>query len=181
MKPWRSRTPTDEPFDEIGSQPLMMGSLTAGDAIGGATLSKMPADEADQVTYEFLSAQWLAAVHELRQEHPDAGAGLPIELTMNLVVTEVPSGEDVLAHVDTSNGPLVVAIGHLEVVDLHVVVDFATARSLLVDGDTQAAMGAFLAGKIRVDGDLTKLLAVQSASPDDDAMAFANAMRDLTA
>jgi hypothetical protein len=141
----------------------------------------MPSEGSDQVTYEFLSPGWLDAVTALRAEHPDAGAGLPVELTMNLIVTEVPSGDEVLAHVDTTQGPLVVELGHLEVVDLHVTVDFATARALLVDGDTQAAMGAFLAGKIRVDGDLTKLLAVQTAAPDEAALAFASAMRELTA
>ena len=45
-------------------------------------------------------------------------------------------------------------------------VDYVTARALLVEGNPQAAMSAFMAGKIRVDGDLAKLMAVQGASPD---------------
>ena len=71
--------------------------------------------------------------------------------------------------------------GHLDEVDLHVTVDYGTARALLVDGQPQAAMSAFMAGKIRVDGDLAKLMAVQSTSPDAAALAFAAEVRALTA
>jgi hypothetical protein len=35
---------------------------------------------------------------------------------------------------------------------------YGTARSLFVQGDIQAVMQAFLGGRIKVDGDLSKLL-----------------------
>ena len=132
------------------------------------------------MTYEFLSPEWMTAVRELRAEHPEAGSAIPVSIRMNLVVTEVPWGAEVIAHVDTTNGPLIVEEGHLEDSDLHVTVDFVTARALLVEGNPQAAMTAFMAGKIRVDGDLAKLLVVQSATPDPEALAFALRIRELT-
>jgi putative sterol carrier protein len=64
--------------------------------------------------------------------------------------------------VDTSSGRLEVEPGHLESPDLTVTLSYATAKSILVDGDAQAAMNAFLGGRIKVDGDITKMLALQT-------------------
>ena len=133
------------------------------------------------MTHEFLSPDWMQAVRELRAQHPGAGSAIPVKITMNLIVTEVPFGADVAAHVDTTKGPLVIEEGHLEEVDLKVTVDFVTARALLVEGNPQAAMSAFMAGKIRVDGDLAKLMAVQGSTPDPAAVELAEKIRAVTA
>ncbi len=130
--------------------------------------------------FQFLSDEWITAVKSLRDEHPDVGSSIPVTVRMNLVVTEAPAGSDIIAHVDTTNGPLVVEVGHLEDPDLHVTVDFVTARALLVEGNPQAAMTAFMTGKIRVEGDLAKLMAVQGAAPDPAALAFSEKIRELT-
>lgn len=132
------------------------------------------------MAHQFLSPEWIAAVRTLREEHPSVGSTVPVAITMNLIVTEAPPGTEVTAHVDTTNGPLIVEVGHLDEVDLRVTIDFVTARALLVEGNPQAAMGAFMAGKIRVDGDLAKLMVIQGTSPDPDALAFAEKVRALT-
>ena len=132
------------------------------------------------MTYEFLTPEWIEAVRALREAHPDAGSALPLTIRMNLRVTEVPWGQEVTAHVDTPPGPLMVEEHHLEGPDLSVTVDYATAKALLVDGNPQAALSSFMAGKIQVDGDMTKLLALQGAAPDERALAFALAIRELT-
>ena len=76
---------------------------------------------------------------------------------MNLVVTAVPfSDDDIHAHMDTSSGELVLDIGHLEVQDLKVTVDYDTAKAILVEGNPQAGMQAFMAGKVRVEGDMAE-------------------------
>ena len=83
---------------------------------------------------------------------------------MNLVVTTVPfSDEDILAHMDTTSGELVLDTGHIENQDLKVVVDYDTAKAILIEGNPQAGMQAFMAGKIRVEGDMAKLMALQAA------------------
>ena len=53
--------------------------------------------------------------------------------------------------------------GHLESPDLTITIGYDTAKAILVDGDAQAAMQAFLGGKIKVDGDITKMIALQTA------------------
>ena len=40
---------------------------------------------------------------------------------------------------------------------------YDTAKAILVDGDAQAAMQAFLSGRIKVEGDVTKMIALQTA------------------
>ncbi len=132
------------------------------------------------MTHQFLSPEWIAAVRDLRNEFPEAGSVVPIAIRMNLIVNETPFDADVSAHVDTSQGALIVEEGHLEGPDLHVTVDYVTARALLVDGNPQAAMSAFMAGKIRVDGDMAKLLNLQSSSPDPASLAFAERIRSIT-
>ena len=65
------------------------------------------------MAHEFLSPEWIAAVRELREQHPEAGSSIPLAVRMNLVVTEGPSGTLSHAHVDTSAGALMVEEGHL--------------------------------------------------------------------
>lgn len=140
----------------------------------------MPIDDA--TTYEFLSDEWLEAVKRLRDEYAADGMTSPVEITVNLVVTEVPfSDEDLRAHVDTSSGGLVIERGHIEGPDLHVTVDWVTAKALLVDGNPQAAMGAFMEGKVRIDGDVAKLMSFQSGVIDTSTQQAAARIRALTA
>ena len=60
-------------------------------------------------------------------------------------------------------------------------VDYATAKSILVDGNSQVAMQAFMTGKIKVDGDIAKLMAAEQAPPDPDAQELAERLRAMTA
>jgi hypothetical protein len=141
----------------------------------------VPSDPS-RTTYVFLSDEWLDAVKALRDEYQAEGATAPVELRANLVVTEVPFAESrVLAHVDTSKGGLVVERGHIEAPDLTVEVDWATAKALLVDGNPSAAMSAFLEGKVRIEGDVAKLMALQTGIVDPSTQEAARRIRALTA
>lgn len=113
--------------------------------------------------YPFLSDEWLAQARAVYSEADAEGAfnrePPPVTVRVNLVVNQSPfSGAPIDAHVDTSTGRLSVDKGHLPEPDVTVSLDYDTARSLFVTGDVQAAMQAFLMGRIKVDGDLTKLL-----------------------
>lgn len=117
-------------------------------------------------TYPFLSDEWIAAANQIREDSPPAP--VPHVMKMNLVVTEVPFGDsDIDAHMDTTGGELEMDLGHLEGEDLTVTVDYDTAKAIFVEGNPQAGMQAFMAGKIKVQGDMTKMMAMQSAAPDE--------------
>ena len=101
---------------------------------------------------------------------------------MNQVITDVPFGDGTInAHVDTSGGEVDMELGHLDNPDLTVTLDYATAKAILVDGNPQAGMQAFMAGKIKVQGDMTKLMAMQQTAPDPGAVELAQKIKDMTA
>ncbi len=71
-------------------------------------------------------------------------------------------------------------LGHTTVEDLTVTVDYTTAKAIFVDQNPQAGMQAFMAGKIKVQGDMTKLMAMQSAPPDPTAQQVAQRIKEIT-
>jgi putative sterol carrier protein len=70
--------------------------------------------------------------------------------------------------------------GHIDSPDLTVTVDYETAKAILVDGDAQAAMQAFMSGRIKIDGDMTLLLALQSTPVDPVHQELAARVREIT-
>ena len=103
--------------------------------------------------YPFLSDEWLDEARTIRAEYQGKTPPIPHVVRMNLVVTQVPfSDEDILAHMDTSSGELELDTGHLETQDLKVTVDYDTAKAILIEGNPQAGMQAFMAGKVQRRG-----------------------------
>jgi putative sterol carrier protein len=120
------------------------------------------------VPYQFLSDDWIDAARKLRAE-ADKPAVAPQPVKMNLTITEVPFGEgSVDAHMDTTSGELQLDVGHLDGADVTATLDYDTAKAMMVDADPQAAMQAFMAGKIKLQGDMTKAMAMQSGPADPE-------------
>jgi hypothetical protein len=125
-------------------------------------------------TYLFLSDEWLDEARAIRAEFDGKGDPINHSIRMNLIVGEVPFGDGtVLAHVDTSTGELVLDTGHIDPVDLKVSLDYDVARAILIEGNPQAGIQAFMSGKIKVEGDIAKLMALQSITPDPTAAEIA--------
>ena len=128
--------------------------------------------------YPFLSDEWLDEARKIRAEYEGKTPPFPHKVRMNLVVTAVPfSEDDILAHMDTSSGELVLDTGHLDEQDLKVTVDYDTAKAILIEGNPQAGMQAFMAGKVRVEGDMAKLMALQASPAAGDSNAAEMAAR----
>ena len=145
-------------------------------------------------TYPFLSDDWIAEARRIRAEVPppptteDAAgaedAAAPAAVRMNQVITDVPFGSGTLdAHLDTSSGTPEMEIGHLEHPDVTVTLDYDTAKAIFVDGTLEAGMKAFMDGRVRVQGDMAKLIAAlqQLAPPDPGAVDHAQRrIREIT-
>jgi putative sterol carrier protein len=132
-------------------------------------------------TFPFLSDEWVTEARRIREEYEGKGAVVPHQMRMNLNVTEVPFGSGAIdAHLDTSEGAVKLETGHIEPVDLTVTLDYATAKAILVEGNPSAGMQAFMAGRIKVDGDMSKLMALQGAAPDPTAVEVATRLREIT-
>ena len=133
-------------------------------------------------SYAFLSPEWIEAARVLRAEHLTDAKAPSQPMRMNLTVESVPHGDGVVeAHVDTTDGIVEIDLGHLESADVKVSLDYDTAKAVLIDNDAEAAMGAFMAGRVRVEGDMTKLLAYQATAPSAAQLEVTAALKAITA
>jgi putative sterol carrier protein len=118
----------------------------------------------------FLSEEWMADVRAIRERHAGETPEITTVLKINQVVNDVPFGDGtVRTYLDTSSGEMVMEFGQLETPDVTLTTDYATAKALFVDQDQAAAMQAFMAGKVVVQGDMMKLMAMQTAIPRNEA------------
>ena len=132
--------------------------------------------------HPFLSQEWMDEARKVREEYKDRTPPIAHQVRMNQVITEVPFGDGTInAYMDTSGGELDMEIGHLENPDLTVTIDYETAKAIFVEQNPQAGMQAFMAGKIKVQGDMTKLMAMQQTAPDPGAVELAQKIKDMTA
>ena len=131
--------------------------------------------------YPFLSEDWMSEAKKIREEFRGKTPAPAHAVRMNQVITDVPFGPGTLeAHMDTSSGELEMDTGHIENADVKVTLDYETAKAILVDGNPQAGMQAFMAGKIKVEGDMTKLMAMQAGPPDPSAAEVSKKIQDIT-
>jgi len=135
------------------------------------------------VPFEFLTDEWIAEAKRLTEEAGQSATTPAQVIRMNQVITEAPfkDGADILVHLDTSSGTAVIDLGHLDNPDLTVTVDFTTAKAIFVEQNQQAGMQAFMAGKIKVQGDMTKMMAMGQSAPDPSAIELAQKIKDMTA
>src|SRR3954454_24324160 len=130
--------------------------------------------------YRMLNPEWVEAAKAIREEFEGEAPAPAHSVRMNQIITEVPFGDsDVKAFMDTSDGTLNLDLGELDNPDLTVTVDYTTAKAIIVDGNPQAGMQAFMAGKIKVQGDMTKMMALQAGGQDPTAAKVAERIKDL--
>jgi len=132
-------------------------------------------------TYPFLSDEWMKAAREIREEYRGKTPPMAHKVKMNQVITDVPFGTGTVeSHMDSSSGEMEFELGHVAEPDVTVTVDYATAKAIFVDQNPQAGMQAFMAGKVKVQGDMTKLMAMQGGAPDATAQEVAAKIKEIT-
>lgn len=136
------------------------------------------------MAYRFLSEEWITAARDIRSKysHVEASAQIAVAVRINQTITDVPFGSGTIhAYFDTSGGGIQMELGSLENPDATVTTDYATARSIFVDQDPAASMQALMSGKVTVDGDMMKLLALQATIVNaGDAEQIAAEMKEIT-
>jgi hypothetical protein len=119
---------------------------------------------------------------KIREEYAGkgGGAGMP-PMKMNQVITDVPFGEGTLdTHIDTTGGSMEMDEGHIDGAEVKLTVPYSVAKALFVDNNPQVAMQAFMSGQIKVEGDMTKLMAMQGGAPDATATEMAAKIAEIT-
>lgn len=131
--------------------------------------------------FPFLSDEWWEAAEALREEYRDKLPDPPVEMRMNQVVTDMPFGPDPLEmHTITSPEDTSYDRGLLDDAELTVTTDYITAKTMVVEQDPQAMMQAFMGGKIKVEGDMSKLVAAQAVQPTPEAIELATKIKEIT-
>lgn len=129
--------------------------------------------------YPFLDDNWFVEVQRIVAEHANGGLQAP-DMVMNLVVTETPFGVDRQFHVGANGGAPLFGLGHREQADVTLTTDYETARELFVAGDQQAGMQAFLSGRVRVMGDVSKLMVAGQGGPPAGGAGLQAAIQAVT-
>jgi hypothetical protein len=134
------------------------------------------------MTHLFLSDEWMLAAREIRSRYQDETMKVPVGVRMNQIITGVPFGAGtVKAYTDTSSGVLDIDLGHLESADVTVTTDYVTARNIFVEQDPNFTMQAFMSGKIKVEGDMLKMMALQGSMPQNElAKTIAEEIKTIT-
>lgn len=108
----------------------------------------------------FLTPEWFAEVSKLTQEAGDLNLSPSVQnLTLNLKVSDTPAGE-VLASFYDGNIHQGLKEGAMTTLNL----DADTLKAVFFEQDMNRAMEAFMSGKIKVEGDMGQLMAVQTAT-----------------
>ena len=125
--------------------------------------------------HTFLSDDWLAAAKSIAEEA--GGGGAPAaDIKLNVVVTGGPEGDREL-HFDGGT----FETGLLDDAPTKLTVPYTVARQMFVEGNQQAAMQAFMGGQIKVEGDMTKLMAMQGGGGGGADPAVQAKLKDITA
>lgn len=108
----------------------------------------------------FLSDEWFSRVDELIAAAGDLDIPPAMKaVEVNVTITS-PTGDTPLFMKEG-----LFTRGHRDGVVTMLTLEADLARRIFVDGDAAAGVQAFLAGQIKVDGDLAKLVAMQTVEP----------------
>ena len=129
--------------------------------------------------HPFLSDPWF---DEVRRLHDAAGGAAPegAEVRMNLVIQSTPFDDDLAMHLAVAGGRADWGTGHLDDAEVTLTLAYDTARAIFVEGNPQAAIEAFMAGRIIVQGDITKLMVMQPTGPGSPAGDLTKMLQEIT-
>ena len=111
----------------------------------------------------FLTDDWFANVEKLTTEAGDLNLPPALaNLALNLVVT----GGEGTTELALDSGKIVKGSSANAKTTLNL--DSDTLRKVFLEFDMSAAMQAFMTGKIKVQGDMSQLMALQTAKPSQE-------------
>ena len=129
------------------------------------------------MSLKFLSDEWFAKVEELKAAAGDieVPAGMS-DLVINLTVTGTDSGD-----VDIALNAGMIEKGHKEGAPTKMILPVDLAQRLFIDNDQSAGMQGFMSGQIKIEGDMSKLMAMQTVQPSADQKALQKQILEVTA
>lgn len=123
----------------------------------------------------FLTDEWFEQVEKMGNEAGELN--LPPVLA-NMVVNLKVAEADKTIEANFANGLLHRGLNNDATTTL--LLDRDILQSIITDFDTNQIMGAFMSGKIRVEGDMSQLMAVQTARPSAEQKELYTRIKSMT-
>jgi hypothetical protein len=128
------------------------------------------------VKYEFLSNEWFAKVDELIAKAGDLKIPAEMKAVEVNIIVKSATGDKQIYLKDGLFSP-----GHQPTATTKLTLTEELARKIFVEADAAAGVQAFLAGEMQVEGDLAKLVAMQTVEPSDPQKALTKEIAAITA
>jgi len=123
----------------------------------------------------FLTDAWFEQVEQLGDEAGELN--LPPALANTIINLKVSDAEqDIDAHF--ADGLLHRGLNDAATTTL--LLDRSLLQSIITNFDMNEIMGAFMSGKIRVEGDMSQLMAVQTARPSSEQKELFTKIKTMT-
>ena len=116
---------------------------------------------------QFLSEEWFSKVNELQTE---AGS-IDVAEDLKGLQINVTVGEGDNAVLMCLNQGLFTK-GHESDAPANLILTKELAYKILIENDQSAGMQGFMSGELRVDGDMSKIMALQSVQPTPEQKAL---------
>lgn len=125
--------------------------------------------------HDFLSDEWFTRVDELVAAAGDLQIPPQMRAVEVNVTVKAPEGD---THLFMKDG--LFTRGHKPGVETSLTLDKTIARRIFVEGDVAAGVQAFLTGEIVVEGDLAKVVAMQTVEPSEPQKQLTRQIADIT-
>ncbi|MDN6274936.1 MAG: SCP-2 sterol transfer family protein [Psychrobacter sp.] len=123
----------------------------------------------------FLTDEWFEKVEQMGNEAGELNLPPALaDMIVNLKVSD--AGQDIEANFTEG----LLHRGLNDAATTILLLDRDILQSIITDFDTNEIMGAFMGGKIRVEGDMSKLMAVQTARPSTEQKELYTRIKSMT-
>lgn len=124
---------------------------------------------------QFLSQAWFDKLDELNSSSGELHLPPTLE---NLLINISISTETTPHLLHLKAGKL--HKNHISDAISTISIDQDTLQKLIVSNDTDTAIEAFMMGKIRIEGDMAQVMALQSAKPSPEQKALYKRIKEMT-
>ena len=124
--------------------------------------------------FNFLTQSWFDAVARLNQEVGELN--LPPNLDELTINVTVKSENPTLLHLQAGK----INQHHIQNADATIYIDQDTLNQIIHDNSVDTALEAFMTGKIFIEGDMSKVMALQSARPSQEQKALYKQIKEMT-
>jgi putative sterol carrier protein len=124
---------------------------------------------------KFLSDEWFKKVDELRAEAGELDVPPNLKsVLINITVT----GDEGERKMQLKGGDFIA--GHDPAAPTTLTLKGDLAKKIFIERDAQAGMQAFMAGEIKIEGDMSKLMELQMVQPSDKQKQLLKRIREIT-